>query len=116
MARHALGVAAVFALLALQPGAAAAQAPSAEDLAASTEVLDASEPEPERAKPAAETAPAPDAAREPKFEITWTTLATASGGEPETNLQLDESGWRVEDLLRPRRHKLYPSTALSVYG
>jgi hypothetical protein len=83
--------------------------PSADDLAASTEVLDASEPEPEQSAAA-------EPQRGQKFEITWTSLITASGGEPETNLQLDESGWRVEDLLRPRRHKLYPSTALSVYG
>jgi hypothetical protein len=110
MARHALDVTGALALALTVASAAAAQ--SAEDLAASTEVLDASEPEGEQKS--AEQKPAEQ--RGAKFEITWTTLVTASGGEPETNLQLDESGWRVEDLLRPRRHKLYPSTALSVYG
>ena len=137
MARHALGVVTVlgFALAAATAAAQgtpppsppavssmasepAAEEPSADDLAASTAVLDASEPEPEaeRTEKPARAAPSERSGRAAKFEITWSTLLTASGGEPETNLQLDEIGWRVEDLLRPRRHKLYPSTALSVYG
>ena len=84
--------------------------PTAADLAQSAAVLDASDPETGTKGKPAEDAP------DDVFEITWSTLVTASGGEPETNLQLDDSGWRVEDLLRPRGNKLYPSTSVSLYG
>ena len=87
----------------------APSAPSAEDLAESAKVLEATAHDTPQERE--ESAP-----REDVFEITWTSMVTASGGEPETNLQLDETGWRVEDLLRPRRNKLYPSTSLSMYG
>ena len=113
MARHALGVASAWAFfVAAQAAAQSApsSAPSADELEASAAVLDAAEQEPKAGDDEK------NEERGPKFEITWSTLLTASGGEPETNLQLDDAGWRVEDLLRPRRNKLYPSTAVSVYG
>ena len=50
------------------------------------------------------------------FEISAATLVTASGGQPETNLLLDDAGWRVEDLLRPRRDLAYPSLWVSMYA
>lgn len=82
-----------------------------DELTASEAVLDASQPE------APSTAPAADDDHEDAFfEIAWTTFLTASGGEPETNLELDADGWRVEDLLRPRQDKLYPSTSVAMYG
>jgi len=116
MARHALGLTSACAwLLAAHAAAQSAPdaAPSADDLDASTAVLDASGPDSDEKQ---DEQPKKKRDGEPKFEITWSTLLTASGGEPETNLQLDDAGWRVEDLLRPRRNKLYPSTAVSVYG
>lgn len=84
-----------------------AEAPDGAELEASQAVLDESAPEP-RPKPS-------DNDRTTLLEITWSTMITASGGEPETNLQLDATGWRVEDVLRPRRNKLYPSTFASFY-
>jgi hypothetical protein len=81
----------------------------ANELAAAQEVLDASGTD-------SNGEPSEDGASDNVLEITWSTLLTASGGEPETNLQLDEAGgWRVEDLLRPRRNKLYPSTSVALY-
>jgi hypothetical protein len=82
--------------------------PEQSDLDAAQDVLDASEPE-------ATTSASSDDGTAPLFEISWSTLLTASGREPETNLQFDADGWRVENLLRPRRDKLYPSSSVSIY-
>ena len=84
-----------------------AEAPDGAELEASQAVLDESAPE---------ARPKPDeTARTSLLEISWSTMVTASGGAPETNLQLDSTGWRIEDVLRPRRNKLYPSTFASLY-
>jgi hypothetical protein len=87
---------------------AVAEAPDGAELEASQAVLEESAPEP-RPKPS-------EHERAALLEVTWSTMITASGGEPETNLQLDATGWRVEDVLRPRRDKFYPSTFASFYS
>ncbi|MGD8858889.1 MAG: hypothetical protein PVI30_02690 [Myxococcales bacterium] len=87
-----------------------AAAPDAEELEASAELFEEITPE--------KREPDPDVEQDSSdlFRITSTTLFTASGNEPETNLVLDETGWRVEDLLRPRRHRAYPSQAVAMYA
>ena len=88
---------------------AAAPAPerqTAADLDAAEEIMDASDPEAVPEQPSSPHV----------FELRWTTMVTASGGEPETSLTLAEDGFRTEDLLRPRAAKLYPSTAVAAYG
>jgi len=126
MARHALGIAAWLLLWVGTSGSAAGQAradaapeggeaaPSEQELEASEQVFDAAaEQEP---APAAQKTESPTHENEhekternrserdrserdkaSKLEISWSTLLTASGGEPETNLTLDDSGFRVED-------------------
>jgi hypothetical protein len=86
--------------------AARAHAQTSSDLEAAEAIMDASEPE---AKPEPPASPH-------VFELRWTTMVTASGGEPETSLTLRDDGFRTEELLRPREHKLYPSTAVAAYG
>jgi hypothetical protein len=86
---------------------ARAHAQSSEDLDAAEDILEAAEPD---AKPREEPA-SPNV-----FELRWTTMLTASGGEPETSLTLADDGFRTEELLRPRESRLYPSTAVAAYG
>lgn len=86
---------------------ARAHAQSAADLDAAEDILESSEPDAQ---------PEPEPASPNAFELRWTTMVTASGGEPETSLTLAEDGFRTEDLLRPRPSKLYPSTAVAAYG
>lgn len=82
--------------------------PHAEDLEGAEEILDASEHD--------ERAEKPDDDSPYLYELRWSFLVTARGGEPETNLTLDDDGFRVEDLLRPRESRIYPSTALAAYA
>jgi hypothetical protein len=89
---------------------AASNVPDAAELSASEAVLDASEPE-QRAKSHVKDA------ESGILEVTWSSLLSASGGEPDVGLGIDATGaWRVDDLLRPRASKLYPSTTLAIYG
>jgi len=84
-----------------------ASEPGAADLDAAETILESSGPDDE---------PPEEAPSRNVFELRWTTMLTASGGEPETSLTLAEDGFRTEDLLRPRGSKLYPSTAVAAYG
>jgi hypothetical protein len=105
------------ALLLLPVSAAQAQTQESE-LEAAEAVLDASSSDSGSPAAAETTTTATDTETKVDpalFEISWSTWVTASGNEPETNLQLDDEGWRVEDLLKPRRHKFYPSTSVSLY-
>lgn len=81
--------------------------PADDELDAAEEILDSSEPDKK---------PAEEEAANNVFELRWTTMVTASGGEPQTSLTLADDGFRTEDLLRPRPAKLYPSTAVAAYG
>jgi hypothetical protein len=89
-----------------QEKAPASAAADAQELQAAEEVLDASE-EDQRPKPSSSAH---------VFELRWTTLVTAAGGEPETSLTLDDQGFRTEELLRPREARLYPSTVVAAYA
>ena len=119
LARHALAVDLIrslpvryallgLSLLACMPARAYAQ--SAADLDAAEDILESSEPD-TKPKEEVEEEASPNV-----FELRWTTMLSASGGEPETSLTLADDGFRTEDLLRPRAARIYPSTAVAAYG